>query len=75
MIQVGDIVELMQTNQRNRQLRKQEGKHIWKVIKVDRPQCMAGELGFLIEAQKDPEHTRWVPESDILVLEYKENVR
>ena len=75
MIQEGDIVELLQTNNRNRQLRSQEGKHIWKVIKVDHPQCMGGALGFLIESTKDPEHSRWVPESDIIVLEYKENTR
>ena len=30
MIKVGDIVELLPTNQRNRQLRSQENKHIWK---------------------------------------------
>ena len=75
MITEGDVVELLPSNNRNRQLRAQEGKHIWKVIKVDHPQCMGGALGFLIESTKDPEHSRWVPESDIIVLEYKENLR
>ena len=39
-IKVGDIVELLPTNNRNRQLRAQDQKLIWEVIKVDRPQCL-----------------------------------
>ena len=35
MLKVGDIVELLPTNQRNRQLRKQNGKWEWEIIKID----------------------------------------
>ena len=48
MIKVGDIVELQPTNQRNRQLRSQDKKHIWEVVKIDTPQCFNGTVGFLI---------------------------
>jgi hypothetical protein len=74
MITEGDIVELMPTNNRNRQLRAQEGKHIWKVLKVDYPICTRPDQGFLIQSTKDPSHERWVFESDILVIQYKENI-
>ena len=75
MITEGDIVELMPTNNRNRQLRSQEGKHIWKVLKIDYPVCTRPHLGYLIQSTKDPSHDRWVLAEDILVLEYKENIR
>ena len=66
-IKVGDIVELMPTNNRNRQLRAQEGKMIWEVIKVDRPQCLNKELGYFIEHQDG--HTRWVKTQDVVLLQ------
>ena len=73
MIRVGDIVELMPSNNRNRQLRGQEGKHIWKVVKIQEVQCTAPDLGFLIQSIKDPSHDRWVKVEDLFVLEYNEN--
>ena len=66
-IHVGDIVELMPTNNRNRQLRAQDSKMIWEVIKVDRPQCLNRELGYFIE-HKDG-HTRWVLPDDVVLLQ------
>ena len=66
-IKVGDIVELLATNNRNRQLRAQEGKMIWEVIKVDRPLCLNRELGYFIE-HKDG-HTRWVEPDEVLLLQ------
>ena len=66
-IEVGDIVELMPTNNRNRQLRAQDGKLIWEVIKVDRPQCLNRRLGYFIEHQDG--HTRWVEPADVLLLQ------
>ena len=75
MITVGDVVELLPTNNRNRQLRAQEGKHIWKVVKIESAACTAPHLGFLIQSIKDPSHDRWVLQEEIFVLEYKENIR
>ena len=66
-IRVGDIVELLPTNNRNRQLRAQDGKMIWEVIKVDRPQCLNKELGYFIEHQDG--HTRWVKPEDVVLLQ------
>ena len=66
-IHVGDIVELMPTNNRNRQLRAQDKKLIWEVIKVDRPQCLNKRLGYFIE-HKDG-HTRWVEPNEVLLLQ------
>ena len=66
-IKVGDIVELMPTNNRNRQLRAQDGKMIWEVIKVDRPQCLNKRLGYFIEHQDG--HTRWVEPQDVVLLQ------
>ena len=48
-IKVGDIVELLPTNNRNRQLRVQEKKYDWKVIEIGTPQCYVGKLAYLIE--------------------------
>ena len=66
-IRVGDIVELLPTNNRNRQLRAQDSKMIWEVIKVDRPQCLNRRLGYFIE-HKDG-HTRWVEPDEVLLLQ------
>ena len=66
-IKVGDIVELLATNNRNRQLRAQEGKMIWEVIQVARPQCLNNELGYFIEHQDG--HTRWVKPEDVVLLQ------
>ena len=66
-IKVGDVVELLPTNNRNRQLRAQDNKIIWEVIKVDRPQCLNKELGYFIEHQDG--HTRWVKPEDVVLLQ------
>ena len=66
-IKVGDIVELLPTNNRNRQLRAQDQKLIWEVIKVDRPICLNKELGYFIEHQDG--HTRWVHPQDVVLLQ------
>ena len=66
-IRVGDIVELLPTNNRNRQLRAQDKKLIWEVIEVDRPQCLNKRLGYFIE-HKDG-HTRWVDRDEVLLLQ------
>ena len=66
-IKVGDIVELMPTNNRNRQLRAQDSKIIWEVLKVDRPQCLNKRLGYFIEHQDG--HTRWVKPEDVVLLQ------
>ena len=72
MIKVGDIVELLPTNQRNRQLRSQENKHIWKVLTVDTPIYLKGDLGFMIK-HVGSDHTRWVTADDIEITTYQEN--
>ena len=66
-IHVGDIVELLPTNNRNRQLRAQDKKLIWEVIEVDRPQCLNKRLGYFIE-HKDGQ-TRWVDRDEVLLLQ------
>ena len=71
MIKVGDIVELQPTNQRNRQLRSQDKKHIWEVVKIDTPQCFNGDVGFLILHQSG--HERWVQADDIKLRTFREN--
>ena len=71
-IKVGDIVELLPTDNRNRQLRAQEGKYDWKVLQIDTPQCLAGRLGFFIK-HLGSDHTRWVSENDIKIHEFREN--
>jgi hypothetical protein len=71
MIKVGDIVELQPTNNRNRQLRSQESKHIWEVVKIDTPQCFNGDVGFLILHQSG--HERWVQADEISIIRYTEN--
>ena len=68
---VGDIVELLPTNNRNRQLRSQEKKHHWKVIKIGTPQCYNGNLAYLIEY--DINHSRWVLAEDIKIHKFREN--
>ena len=69
---VGDIVELLPTNQRNRQLRSQEKKHIWEVLTVDTPIYLKGDLGFMIK-HVGSDHTRWVTADDIKITQYQEN--
>ena len=69
---VGDIVELLPTDNRNRQLRSREGKYDWKVLQIDTPQCLAGRLGFFIK-HLGSAHTRWVSENDIKLHEFREN--
>lgn len=72
MIKVGDIVELLPTDNRNRQLRAQEGKYDWEVLQIDTPQCLAGRLGYFIKFIGS-DHTRWVSENDIKIITFKEN--
>ena len=69
---VGDIVELLPTNNRNRQLRSQESKHIWEVLTVDTPIYLKGDLGFMIK-HVGSDHTRWVTADDIKITQYQEN--
>ena len=71
-IKVGDIVELLPTNNRNRQLRAQEKKYDWKVIEIGTPQCYFGELAYHIEY--DVNHSRWVLPEDIAIKYYKESI-
>ena len=72
MIKEGDIVELLPTDNRNRQLRSQEKKYDWEVLSVGSPQCLAGRIGYLIK-HLGSDHTRWVSESDIKLHEFREN--
>ncbi len=75
VLKVGDKVELLPTNQRNRQLRKQ-GKHEWIVLKINpSAQCFNGREGIAIESLKDSSHWRWVERADIKLIEFKENLR
>ena len=69
---VGDIVELLPTNNRNRQLRSQENKHFWEVLSVDKPIYLKGDLGFMLKAVGST-HTRWVTADDIEIREFREN--
>jgi len=69
---VGDIVELLPTNNRNRQLRSQENKHFWEVLSVDTPIYLQGDLGFMLK-HVGSKHTRWAAVDDIKIHEYKEN--
>ena len=69
---VGDIVELLPTNNRNRQLRSQENKHFWEVLSVDTPIYLQGDLGFMLK-HVGSNHTRWAAADDIKIHEYKEN--
>ena len=69
---VGDIVELLPTNNRNRQLRGQENKHIWEVLTVDTPIYLKGDLGFMIK-HVGSDHTRWVTIDDIKITQFQEN--
>ena len=68
---VGDIVELLPTDNRNRQLRLQEKKYHWKVLEIGTPQSYNGKLAYLIEY--DINHSRWVLAEDIKIYEYREN--
>ena len=76
MIKPGDIVELLPTNQRNRQLRKQNGKWEWVVIKIDPSTiCFNKQEGILIQSVIDHKHDRWVHRADIKLIEFRENRR
>ena len=76
MIKAGDKVELLPTNNRNRQLRAQNGKYEWVVIKID-PEtiCFNNQEGILIQSIVDRKHDRWVQREDIELIEYRENLR
>tara|TARA_R110002020_G_scaffold23274_2_gene77675 strand:- start:3914 stop:4147 length:234 start_codon:yes stop_codon:yes gene_type:complete len=72
MIKVGDIVELLPTNNRNRQLRGQENKHMWEVVQIKPVMCFGGDLGFDIK-HLGSEHSRWVTVDEIQISEFREN--
>ena len=75
-ILVGDIVELLPNTNRHRQLRAQDGKYDWKVLKIDPDTiCFNGSEGIFIESCIDRMHTRWVKRDDIEVKEFVENTR
>ena len=75
-VKPGDIVKLLPTNQRNRQLRKQEGKVEWRVLRIDpETKCFGDKEGIAIESLVDSKHWRWVQRDDIKVITFKENVR
>ena len=74
-IKEGDIVELQPTNNRNRQLRGQERKHIWEVVQVAPwTICFDGGPGIMIE-HRATNHQRWVQEYDIKIVDFKENLQ
>ena len=76
MIKIGDIVELLPTNNRNRQLRSQNGKYEWVVIKIDpKTICFNKQEGILIQSVIDRNHDRWVQRADIQLTEFRENRR
>ena len=76
MIKPGDTVELLPTNQRNRQLRKQEGKMDWKVLEINpNTICFNHQEGILIQSIRESDHTRWVQRGDTVLKEYRENAR
>ena len=73
-LKTGDIVELQPTDNRNRQLINQERKRIWEVVKTSaRVQGLGNEPGVLI-LHRTTKHERWVPEDDIAISEYVENL-
>ena len=69
---VGDIVALLPTNNRNRQLRSLECKLICEVLTVDTPIYLKGDLGFMIK-HVGSDHTRWVTIDDIKITQFQEN--
>ena len=74
MFKVGDIVELLPTNQRNRQLRKQNGKWEWVIIKIDPSTiCFNKQEGILIQSVLDRKHDRWVQREAIQISAFREN--
>jgi hypothetical protein len=76
MIKIGDIVELLPTNNRNRQLRSQNGKYEWVVIKIDPESiCFNNQEGILIQSIIDRKHDRWVQREDIQLTKFRENLR
>ena len=73
-LKTGDIVELQPTDNRNRQLINQDKKRIWEVVKTStRVQGLGNEPGVLI-LHRITKHERWVPEGDIAISEYVENL-
>jgi hypothetical protein len=72
-IKVGDLVELQPTNKRNRQLRSQDGKYIWTVIKIGPTICFGNDEGIYIKSVGS-DHERWVQRDDISIHSYRENL-
>ena len=75
MIKEGDVVELLPTNNRNRQLRGQEGKHHWEIIKIDPNTICFGKTEGILIKHIGSSHDRWVQRCDIKLIEFKENRR
>jgi len=74
MIKIGDTVELLPTNNRNRQLRSQHDKYEWVVIKIDPTTiCFNNQEGILIQSIIDRKHDRWVQREDIQLTKFREN--
>ena len=71
-IKVGDIVELLPSTDRNRQLRSRQNMYYWKVLETGTPQCYLGKFAYLIE--HDMNHSRWVLPEDIAIKYYKESI-
>jgi len=73
-LKTGDIVELQPTNNRNRQLINQEKKRIWEVLKTSaQVQALGNGPGVMI-LHRVTKHERWVPEDDIAITEYVDNL-
>ena len=73
MVKIGDIVELMPTDNRNRQLLSQKKKRIWEVVKVSSStQAFNGAPGISI-LHRATNHERWVQEDDIRITDFREN--
>lgn len=71
---VGDTVELLPTSERNRHLRKIDGKTYWKVLEAEQsPKFFGGRAGVKIESVMERSHCRWVEPGDIKIVQFREN--
>jgi len=71
-VEVGDIVELLPTNQRNRQLRSQDNKLLWEVLEIRRLKWFGDEIHFDIK-HLGSDHSRWVKREEIEIDTFREN--
>jgi len=73
-LKTGDIVELQPTDNRNRQLINEDKKRIWEVLKTSaQVQALGNGPGVMI-LHRVTKHERWVPEDDIAITEYVDNL-